>query len=155
MRMTTPEGPGEPGFIETNLSRDEGLPTARADISAVPQDNLSRRADDSAEPQQAGRRYQSDISILFRAAGMLLRVDNRSSEESATHRAMAASIPIAVTLFGAIVFARLFLDTMNTMVVILIILVVVMGFYVGLRVITQPTRRKTKNAKTRGKRKGG
>lgn len=154
--MIQPEGPGEPEFVETDLSKDEGLPTARADVPPIPLGGSeSGRANDGAAPRAGDGGRQSDISFIFRTAGVLLRVRNRSSENSATHRAMAASIPIAVTLFAAVVFAKLFLDSMNaTMAVLVILLMVLVGFYLALRVIAEPVERKPGKTKKKGKRKG-
>lgn len=157
--MTQPEGPGEPEFVETDLAQDEGLPTARADIPLISQDsNASGQHDDDAESPKIGSGRLSNISFLFRAAGMVLRVDNHSSEESPTHRSMAATLPMGVALIAAVAIGKLFLGMMGaTLVIPIMLLVIVMGVYVSLRVIAPPTKRKTrktKNAKTKSKDKG-
>jgi hypothetical protein len=153
--MTRPEGLGEPEFIlETDLSQDEGLPGERADVPLIPlDDSVFRPTDGRTEPQQGGG--ASDISFVFKGAGMLVGVRNRSPEDAATHRAMAASIPIVVAIIGAILLARFVPDFMNaTVKTLIIVLMIVMGFYIGLRVIAEPVRRKPRKGKRGGKRKG-
>jgi len=154
-QMTLSEVPGEPEVV-TDLTQDEGLPTERADVPPISRGDLAPLQEgDGAEPQNVGGRHESDISFLFKLPGMLVGMRNRSTADSATNRAMAASLPIAVALAGAITFADLFPDAMsNPMAILIILLVVVLGFYVGLRVITEPAKgksRRGKNTKAKGK----
>jgi hypothetical protein len=139
--MIQPEGPTEPEIVETDLSQEEGMPTERGSTPLA--GGGLGQAQEGSGPQAGGGGPLSDISFLFRLPGMRVQMRNRSSDASPTHRALAVSLPIAVSFIAAIAFAKLFLGTVDSLVAIGVILLIVMaGFYLALRVIAEPVPRR-------------